>query len=155
MNGPAVEVVPIESRVPAQANIEAGQKQCDYILYSAVSQKAKSSLFGSLIGVAIPVLTSSIPTGVGGSTTSTATNSIKNTVQDGAKNAATNMANQAAASIQAQDQITLEFKCVRVGAPGPLLAGSFKAKAKTDGEDVFSTLIEQASGKILEAALKG
>ena len=89
LNGPAVEVVPIESRVPAQVNIEAEQKQCDYVLYSAVSQKAKASLFGSLLGVAVPVLTSAIPAGGGGTAVSGATNSIKNTVQAGAKDAAT------------------------------------------------------------------
>jgi hypothetical protein len=155
LNGPSVEVVPIESRVPAQVNIEAEQKQCDYVLYSAVSQKAKTSLFGSLLGVAVPVLTSAIPAGGGGTAVSGATNSIKNTVQAGAKDAAQNMANQAAATIQAKDQVTLDYKFVKVKAPAPLVSKSLKAKAKTDGEDVFSTLIEQASGQILEAALKG
>ena len=151
LNGPSVEVVPIDSRVPAQANIEAEQKQCDYVLYSAVSQKAKSSIFGSLINVAIPVLTSAIPANEG----SIATNSIKNTIQDGAKDAAKNMANQAASRISAQDQITLEYKFAKVNMSAPLVAKALKAKAKADGEDVFSTLIEQAAGQILEVALKG
>ena len=64
------------------------------------------------------------------------------------------MANQAAATIQAKDQVTLDYKFVKVKAPAPLVAKSLKAKAKTDGEDVFSTLIEQAAGQILEVALK-
>lgn len=37
MSGPAVEIAPLDSRIPVQVQAEAQQKQCDYILYSAVT----------------------------------------------------------------------------------------------------------------------
>ena len=37
MNGPAVEVAALDSRVPMQVQAEAQQKQCDYVLFSSVA----------------------------------------------------------------------------------------------------------------------
>ena len=39
MNGPAVEVAALDSRIPMQLQAEAQQKQCDYVLFSSVAVK--------------------------------------------------------------------------------------------------------------------
>jgi len=64
------------------------------------------------------------------------------------------MASKAAANIGAKDQVTLDYRFVKVNSPTPLVAKALKAKAKNDCEDVFTNLIEQAAGQILEASLK-
>jgi hypothetical protein len=39
MNGPAVEIAPLDARIPIQVQAEAQQKQCDYILLAGVTVK--------------------------------------------------------------------------------------------------------------------
>jgi len=156
LDGPTIELIPMEARIPIQINIEAKQKECDYVLYSTVTQKTKGSFFGKFIKVAVPVLTSSIPVGVGGTTTGNSVfQSIKQSVKEGAKEAGKNMANEAASKIKAKDQVTLEFSLVKVDAAAPTVASLLKAKAVTDGEDIISPLIEKAAGQILESAMNG
>lgn len=153
LSGPTIELIPIDARIPQQINIEAGQKDCDFVLYSAVGQKTKGSLFGGFIKVAVPVLANAVPVGVGGTVATSTSQSIRNSVQEGAKDAAKNMANQAASKISAKDQVTLDYIFVKVNSSSPLLVKTLKGKAKADGEDIISPLIEQAAGQIVEAAM--
>ena len=147
LNGPLVEVVFIDSRLPIQANVEAQQQGCDYLLYSTITQKGSSHLMGTLIGAAVPIAASAIPMGAGASV-------VRNNVQYGATNVAREMASKAAANIAAKDTVTLEYRFTKVNAPAPVTAKALKAKAKNDCDDVFTGLIEQASTQILETALK-
>lgn len=147
LNGPLVEVVFIDSRLPIQANVEAQQQGCDYLLYSTFTQKGSSHLMSTLIGVAVPVAAAAIPLG-------SSSSAVINGVQYGATNAAREMASRAAANISSHDQVTLDYRFVKVNSPTPLVAKALKAKAKNDCEDVFTNMIEQASGQILEVALK-
>ncbi len=39
MSGPAIEIAPLDSHIPMQLQAEAYQKQCDYIMFSAVALK--------------------------------------------------------------------------------------------------------------------
>jgi len=147
LNGPLVEVVFLDSRLPIQANVEAQQQGCDYLLYSTITQKGSSHLMGTLIGAAVPIAASAIPMGAGASV-------VRNNVQYGATNVAREMASKAAANIAAKDTVTLEYRFTKVNAPAPVTAKALKAKAKNDCDDVFTGLIEQASTQILETALK-
>ena len=147
LNGPLVEVVFIDSRLPIQANVEAQQQGCDYLLYSTITQKGSSHLIGTLIGAAVPIAASAIPMGSGASV-------VRNNVQYGATNVAREMASKAAANIAAKDQVTLEYRFTKVNVPVPTAAKALKAKAKNDCDDVFTGLIEKASEQILEVALK-
>ncbi len=155
LDGPTINLIPIEARIPTQINIEARQKECDFVLYSAVSQKSKGSLFGGFLKVAVPVLTSAAPAGIPGTTTTSIAQSMRQSIEDGAKNAAKNLANESASKIKARDEMTLEFNFVKVNATSSTVTNSLKAKAKTDGEDIFSPLIEKAAEQIAEAAIKG
>jgi len=157
LGGPTTEIIPLDARIPVQANLEAAKKECDYILYSAVSQKAKGSFLGGFIKVAVPVLANAVPVGVpGGSGMAQSTGqTISNSVQEGAKDAAKNMATSAASKIKASDQVTLDYVFVKVNSTESPLTKSLKAKAKADGEDIISPLIEQAATQILGVAIKG
>ncbi len=151
LSGPTVEVVAIEARISVQINIEAEQKGCDFVLYSSLSKKSKLSIFGNLIKVVVPVLTSQIPT----SGNADPNNSDVNTTQQTVTQAGTDIANNMiAAKTVAKDVITLDFNLMAVNGATPTLKNSLKAKAKSDGEDVFSPLIEQAAGEVLQAAMK-
>jgi hypothetical protein len=151
LDGPTVELVPIEARVPMQINLEAEQKGCDYILYSKITQKMKTGFLSKVVKIAVPVLANSIPVGTGAMSGSIS-DSIKNSIKEGGKDAAKNMANEAAGKITAKDQVTLEFSLIKVNEKNPTLAKSLKAKAKSDGEDIFSPLLEQASEMIITQA---
>src|SRR5439155_467117 len=49
MNGPAVEIAALDSRIPMQVQAEAVQKQCDYILFSSVAVKHGGGGFGKFM----------------------------------------------------------------------------------------------------------
>jgi hypothetical protein len=59
-----------------------------------------------------------------------------------------------ASNIKAKDEITLEYKLEAVGGAQPALSKTEKAKAKSDGEDVLTPLIERAAEAIVAAAMK-
>ena len=149
--GPTIETVPIEARIPAQINVEAEQKGCDFVLYSSLSKKTKTGIFGNLIKVVVPVLTNQIPTSGNADPNSPDVSTTQQTVTQAGTDIANNLI---AAKTTAKDVITLDFNLVAVNGTTPTLKNSLKAKAKSDGEDVFSPLIEQAAGEVLQAAMK-
>lgn len=121
------------------------------MLYSTFSQKKSGKLLSSVIRIAVPVFANAVP--MGGTLGSMGSSSIRQAVQEGAKDAAKNMANQAAASVKAKDQVVLDFTLVAVSTTSIAAIKSIKTKAATDGEDVFSSLIEKAATMILETAM--
>jgi hypothetical protein len=56
---------------------------------------------------------------------------------------------QVAGALKAKSEVILEYKVRTPGNATSLLTDSLKAKVKSDGEDVISTLIGQAAGAIL------
>jgi len=56
LNSPVSETVPMEARVPVLAEIEARQKECDFILYSTVTERRRSNDLAKLMAVAAPVV---------------------------------------------------------------------------------------------------
>lgn len=151
LTGPSVETVPIEARIPAQINVEAEQKGCDFVLYTSLSKKSKTGIFGSLINVVVPVLANHVQT----TGNTDPNNSDANAAQPTATQARTDFAtNWIAAKTRAKDEITLDFNLVAVKAATPTLKNSLKAKANADGEDVLSPLMEKAAEEVLQAAMK-
>jgi hypothetical protein len=144
--GPTVETVSIEARIPAQINVEARQKGCDFVLYAGLSKKSKTGIFGSLVNAVVPVLTNQAQT----TGNTDPNNSDVNATQAGTDFAA----NWIAAKTRAKDEIILDFNLVAVNAATPKLKNSLKAKANADGEDVLSPLMEKAAEEVLQAAIK-
>lgn len=153
MASPAVEIVPIDAKMPATVKIEAAEKGCDYILFSSLARKQKNSFFGNLIKIALPVVTSTVSSGNSQTQTGTTTDSgggIKQTAQT----AAQSMAGSVAATIKANDTLEFEYNLTNADVTSSKAKSLIKVKAKSNGEDVLTKLIEQASNAILEAALK-
>jgi hypothetical protein len=70
---------------------------------------------------------------------------------------ATNVAVNAgsmSASVKSKDEITLDIRLQAVADDSVKLTRQFKAKAKSDGDDIISKVVEPAAGSIIEVAGK-
>jgi hypothetical protein len=140
--GTSVEVVPLESRLAEPLLDEAIDKGCHFVLQTSVTQKKGGGGFGAFKTVA-PVLGSVAPmAGVTGSTAGV----IVGSVTQSAIYTAANIAS----TTKAKDQFTFEYSLIGADDKAVKLTNSMKAKAKTDGEDVLSPMVE----KMAEAILK-
>ncbi|MCU1234711.1 MAG: hypothetical protein JWP63_2678 [Candidatus Solibacter sp.] len=143
LNGPAVEVVPIAARIGLQIDAEATEKECNFVLYSTMTQKAGSSstkkgfLHGatSMAGM-LPMLGAARR--VGGAVAVTAASSAMSGIAE------------AASTVKARDEWTFSYKLAPAGnAAAPVLESSAAGKAKADGENVISPLLRQAAEAVL------
>ncbi|HEX8090052.1 MAG TPA: hypothetical protein VF762_14420, partial [Blastocatellia bacterium] len=136
LNGPSIEVVALSARLPEQALEEARQSQCDYILFSTLTQKKGGGMFGKVMGNVAGAAGSVIPYG-GGAGEAAARTTIYTTAA-------------IAGSIKAKDELTLDYKLESMGGDAkPVLSNTAKSKAKTDGEDVVTPLVERAAQTIV------
>ena len=147
LNGPNVELVALAARLPSQALEEAKQSQCDYILQASLTQQKKGSgggMFGKALG---NIASSAIGHLPGGNTAGEA--AARSAAVTGVYTAAS-----ISSSIKAKDELTLEYKLEATDGAKPGAANTAKAKAKADGEDVFTPLIEKAAQAIIDAVMK-
>jgi hypothetical protein len=140
LGGPKVEVVSLSAMLESQIDAEAKDKQCDYIVYSSMVQK-KSGGMGFLKGASS--MMSMIPmagaaTGAAGAIAATA-----------AASAAASGAATMSSQVKAKNDVTFEYHIFTPGNTIPVLESKATAKAKTDGEDVISPLIEAAATSIV------
>ena len=149
LSGPTVETLLLEARTPAQINVEAQQKGCDFVLYVSVTQKKKTSLFGNFIRIAAPAIATPAP--VSGEPAEPAKGNVAGAAQQAGQSV---LVAAAAGSVKAKDVVTLEYSLLAVNAKAPLVKNSVKAKANADGEDVLSPLIEEAATTITNALVK-
>lgn len=158
--GPAVDLVPLEARIPAQVAAEAQQKGCTHLVYSTVEHKKKgrgiAGLGGMLRGAAsvvrfVPGLSS-----VGGMYTAAAVSSAATQVAMEAdrKAAMESLTSSQSGTIKAGDQMSLDFKVQKLGDVAPVVAKTLNGKATADGEDLLSPLVEQMATDVLGAVSK-
>lgn len=140
LNGPALRTVVLDARLPAQAAIEARQKGCGQMLLTTMIRKRDSgSKVGSVLGQAAGTAAWHIPYGAAGS------------MARGAAIAGAQAATTLASDTRRKDEVRLEY---RVGVPDAVARAtpvSSKAKARADGEDLLTPLIEGASAEIFSA----
>jgi len=146
LTGPSQEIVPLMAMLPAQIDAEAKSKDCDYVLYSTMSQKLGGGGFGAL--KKFGAMSSMIP-GIG-----MATGTMTGVMVGAAASSVVSGAASVAGTVKAKGVVTFEYKVMAPGITSPLIANSDNLKAKTDGEDVISPLIEKAATAILEAVNK-
>ncbi len=145
LKSPQIELVQIEAKLPSAIDAEARQKECDFVIYANVSHKKGGGGFGMFKQIA-PVLGSVAPmAGIGGNVAGAVAGQVAST--------AIYTAAGAAGSVKSKDEITLDIKLQQTGG-AVALTKQFKAKAKSNGEDIISPLIEQAAQAILDAAVK-
>lgn len=160
MSGPAVEITALDSHIPIQVQAEAQQKECDYILYSSVVVKHQSGGggFGKFMKAAGP-MSSMIPMagmagGAGGMIAGQAAGAAAQIAAQSAQEQAMNQLAGFNGQIKSKDDVSVDYRLVPAGQEQPKLAASLKGKAKTDGEDVLTPLIEQAATTILTEVTK-
>lgn len=143
LKGTKIELVPLEAKLASAMEAEAKEKQCDYVLYAQVShKKGGGGGFGKMFSQIAPMMTSVIPgaSGMGGAIASSVVSTAVTT-------AAT-----ASANVKPKDELTLDIK-LQNGAT-VALTKQYKAKAKSEGEDIISPMIEQAAQAILDTTAK-
>lgn len=155
MNGPAIEIAALDSHVAMQLQAEAQQKQCDYILFSSVAVKHNSGGFGKFAkfgGIAASMTPmGGLAHGMGGAVAAQA-----------AGMAASQMAQQEAMNqlagfngqIKSKDDVTVQYQLIPAGQTAPVAQNSLKGKAKSDGEDVLTPLLQQTATDVLTAVAK-
>lgn len=146
MKGPSVEIVPLEARLATQVEAEAKERQCDFIVYSSVTQKkgGGGGMLGRALGNIAGAAAVHIPYG-------------DNAGEAAARAAATSAvwsAANVAGSIKAKDELSFEYKLYTVGNAAPRISQTTKAKATQDGEDILSPMIERAATDLLNEAAK-
>jgi hypothetical protein len=141
LNGPALRTIVLEARLPAQAAIEARQKGCDLMLLTTMTRKRDGgSKLGGVLGQAAGTAAWHLPYGAAG------------TLARGAAIAGAQAATTLASDTRRKDEVRLEY---RVGAPDAVASVkpvSSKAKARADGEDLLTPLVERSSAEIFAAA---
>jgi hypothetical protein len=155
MNGPAVEIAALDARLPMQVQAEAQQKQCDYILFSSITVKHGGGGFGKFMkaGNMAANLTpmGAMAHGMGGMLASQAAmQTVAMTAQQQAMNQLAGFNGQ----IKSKDDVTVEYQIFPTGQTQAKLESSLKGKAKSDGEDVLTPLIQQAANSILTEVTK-
>ncbi|MFN0141079.1 MAG: hypothetical protein ACKVQW_13455, partial [Pyrinomonadaceae bacterium] len=140
LKGTNVEIVPLEAKLAAAQANEAKQKECDFILNATTAhKKGGGGGFGMFKSVA-PMLSSAIPMG---SNAGVAARRVASTAIATAASLSSN--------VKAKDELTLDLKLLSAADGSAALAKQFKTKAKSDGDDIISAVIEQAAQAILGA----
>ena len=137
---PNVEVVALEAKLPSAIDAEAKEKECDFVIYAQVSHKKGGGMFGKALGK----LSETVAGRAYGSS-----DTIGKATQITIMTAAA-----ASGNVKAKDQITLEIKLVATSDSSPVAAKQFQAKAKSDGDDIITTVVEQAAQMIVDQSAK-
>jgi hypothetical protein len=151
MSGPAIEITALDSHVPMQLQAEAQQKQCDYVMYSSVSVKhsqaggfGKFAKFGSLAASMTPM--GAMAHGMAGAAAAQAAGmAASQMAQQQAMNALAGFNGQ----IKSKDDVTVQYQLVATGQSSALLQNTLQGRAKSDGEDVLTPLLQQTANAVL------
>jgi len=148
LTGPTLQAQPLTARLQSQAREEARGANCQYLLLTTVKVVRPSggqSLIGKMAGGAVQAGVSS----AGGAVSSTAGRI--------AANAASGAANAAvyglAGSVRSKDEFTLSYR-LESAAGKSLLDKTEKGKAKSDGEDLLTPIVQKSSEAIAAAVAK-
>lgn len=139
LTGPTIETTSLTARLPSQVFEEAKQGGCDYVLQTSLTHKKGG---GGLLGRALGDAASSAVWHIPGS------GSAAGAVARSAAVSGVYTAASMAGSIKAKDELTLGYKLDAVDGTKPPMVGTEKAKAKSDGDDVLTPLIEKAAQAI-------
>jgi hypothetical protein len=145
LKGPRVEAVTLDAKLPSAIDNEAKEKECDYIVYATVSHK-KGGGFGGMLGSAFGSAIGRVGIGQTGSTVG----NIAGQIATQAIVSATTVS----ASVRSKDEISIDLK-LNNAAGVPIMAKIYKAKAKANGDDIISQVIEQAAEAVVNLIAQG
>lgn len=142
LNSPEIEVVVLESKLASQIPNEAKDKKCDYLVFvTAAHKKGGSGGFGKMFSKVAPVVGAVVPiTGVAGGIAGSVASTAIMTVGSMSSN------------VKAKDSLQFDLTIQKVETASQILTKQYKAKAKSNGEDIFTPLIEQMAQDTIDAA---
>jgi hypothetical protein len=141
---PKVEVVTLDARLDSAVDSEAKQKECDYVIYATASHKKGGGGFGSMLGTSIGSAIGSTGIGHTGSTAGNIAGQIATQAI---------VASTVSANVKSKDEITLDLKLQPPGG-SPMLGQQFKAKARSNGDDIISQAVEPAAQAVVNLVTK-
>lgn len=141
LKGTKVEIVPLEARLASAQTEEARQKECDYVIYANVSHKKGG---GGGFGFGKVLAQTVAQTGIGH------TGSVAGNLAGQIATTAIVSAGSMSDNVKKKDEITLDIKVLSTADNSAALAKQFKAKASSDGDDIISTVVEQAAQAIVD-----
>jgi hypothetical protein len=142
--GTKVEVVTLDAKLASAQAEEAREKQCDYVVTATVSHKKGGGGFGfgKLIAQTVG------QTGIGH------TGSVAGNIAGQMATTAIVTAGSLSGDVKKKDEVTLDVRVAAAADSSAVLSTQFKAKAKSDGDDIISAVIEQAAQAIIDAVGK-
>src|ERR1041385_6612366 len=128
MNGPAVEIAPLDSHIAMQLQAEAQQKQCDYILFSSVAVKHGSGGFGKFAKFG-GMAASMTPLGMaGGMKSAVAAQAAGMAASQMAQQQAMNQLAGFNGQIKSKDDVTVQYQLVPTGQSSAVLQNNLQGK---------------------------
>lgn len=143
--GPSLAVTPLEARLTSQVRQEAKLAGCPFLLLPTIKHQRKTG-GGGILGKVASGAVQQGAWSVTGSTSST----VEWVVAGAAAGAATSAAYDYASSSRVKDELTLSYR-LESAAGAVLLEKSEKRKAKSDGEDLLTPIVQRASEAVVEA----
>ena len=147
LTGPTLAVQPLNARLQSQVREEAKLAGCRFLLFPSLKHERKSGgdgIFGKVASGAVQQGAWAVT----GSTSST----VGRVVAGAAAGAASSAVYDYASSSRNKDELTLTYRLESAGAV--LVENSEKRKAKSDGEDLLTPLVQRAAEAIAEAAMR-
>ena len=145
LTGPTLKVRSLSARLTTQAREEAKQTGCDYVLFATLKHERKSSgggLLGSIARSAAHQGAVSIAGSAGSAVRGTAASVVNAAVAAASANVAS--------TVKVRDELELGYRLESVNGR-VMLEKKGKRKARADGEDILTPLVEQASEQIAAA----
>ena len=146
LTGPSLRAIALDAKLPAQAIEEARQKNCNFVLLSAVTRvRHDGNGVGRALGRAAGTAASyGLPYG----------GSVAGATARGVAVAGAYAISNMSYSTKAKDEITLEYRIGTLDRVTNASPANQKAKAKQDGEDLLTPMVETASGAIAAVVSK-
>jgi hypothetical protein len=146
LTGPSLRTITLDARLASQAVEEARQKDCGYVLLTSIERKQNDgSGWGRALGRAAGTAAwYGVPYG---GTAATA-------AARGAAVAGAQAISAMAETTKAKDEVTLEYRVGTLDTAMRATPKAAKAKAKSDGEDLLTPLVEKAAEAIAATVLR-
>lgn len=143
LKSPDIELIEIEAELPAAVEAEIKEKKVDYLVFVSASHKKGGGGFGKMFGKVAPILGQAVPMagaagGIGGAIAGQVASTAIMTTATMSSN------------VKAKDSLQLDLSVRKVEPKSSPFAKNYKAKAKSDGEDIITPLIEQMAQAVID-----
>ncbi|HSQ29742.1 MAG TPA: hypothetical protein VLN49_07830 [Gemmatimonadaceae bacterium] len=147
LTGPSLSVVPLTARLQSQVREEARQASCKFVLFVTARQERqkRGGTLGQIAGHAAQEAV--VNAGFEAST-------VRNRVTSVAANVAARAAMDLAATTRMHDEMELSYR-LESETGAVLKEGKTKRRAKADGEDLLTPVVERSAEEIATVVTTG